>query len=716
MVAGTVPGMKDGSLPWPEEYRSLEAPLRNAWSIEDLYLHRVLSGKSGALVYAVDATAAEFTGQAILKLAELGDLREDEADEATRHLQAVDANPEYAARHLPTIVHIFEHEQRQAVLSTIAARGLQYSDPWAHCPFDIQLSSGTELAAGLLESWNSGYRIADGIATPQDLLSAWLGYRLDPGKGGRIHSFLADECNLDPDEPTLLFEGHWYPNPLSFATTAQRDELALRAVIGNLHGDLHGYNVLVDSRDAPQVAYYVIDLAFYQPDAFLLFDHAYLEMSHLLRTRDSASLDQWLGLVDALTRDAQPAGDDLGIVQLLTAMRDEVSAWIERHEPNRLSYIESQFMLARVAVGLTFSHRRMPLASRLKCFLYAAANLKRYLKFHNVDWPKHGQVLVVSQDEGVPTDLAGRDTRQGLASPGGEGTESRDPVPQRNIQFATTEDGAGVAFWAMGSGTPLVINHNFSHSHLEAEWTVPSLASFYTSLAERYRVIRFDPRGCGMSQNLSPEWEPTPDGGRIGRSTREMCLDISAVAEACGVERFALLAVSSMGPVGIEYAATHPDEVIGLILCDAVAKIEGSFMEPFMRGQFALAQTEKEAGVELPVTIWDQVVPAGELAQWADLIRRAGPQEQDDVSHSPTQWQWDAEPFLGEVQAPTLVLTVQNYQLVDLLPDARRLAARIPNAQLVSLDGTWLPYAADRQAVLEAIDGLLGVAGGPSRI
>ena len=418
--------MPDRSLPWPEEYHALEAPLRNAWSIKDLYLNRVLSGKSGALVYAVDVTAADFTGQAILKLAELGDLRGDEADEATRHLLAVDANPDYAARHLPTVVHSFEHEQQLAVLSTIAARGLQYSNPWAHCSYDVQLSSGIDLAAELLESWNSGYRIADGIAAPTELLSSWLGYRLDPDEGGRIHSFLENECSLDPEEPTLLFEGHWYPNPLSFARSVQPDELALRAVIGNVHGDLHGYNILVASSKAPGAAYYLIDLAFYQPNAFLLFDHAYLEVSHLLQTRDQTSLDQWLGLIDALTRDAQPAADDLGIVQLLTAMRGEVSAWVERHEPNRLSYLESQFMLARVAVGLTFSHRRMSVESRLKCFLYAAANLKHYLKFHNVNWPKYGQVLVVSQDVEMSIDVRGRGVRRSLVALGAERRKTGD--------------------------------------------------------------------------------------------------------------------------------------------------------------------------------------------------------------------------------------------------------------------------------------------------
>ncbi len=79
--------------------------------------------------------------------------------------------------------------------------------------------------------------------------------------------------------------------------------------------------------------------------------------------------------------------------------------------------------------------------------------------------------------------------------------------PHRNILFTTTEDGVDIAFWEIGEGKPVVIIQNFGLSHAELEWTTPSLASFYTEMAERYRVIRFDPRGIGTSGDRPDGWE-----------------------------------------------------------------------------------------------------------------------------------------------------------------------------------------------------------------
>lgn len=99
-------------------------------------------------------------------------------------------------------------------------------------------------------------------------------------------------------------------------------------------------------------------------------------------------------------------------------------------------------------------------------------------------------------------------------------------------------------------------------------------------LTERYRVIRLDPRESGLSGNLPVSGTGEP----VEASTADIGLDISAVVADCDIDRFALMAVNVMGPVGIEYAATHAERVIGLILCDSVAKIEGSFLEPLMQG------------------------------------------------------------------------------------------------------------------------------------
>ncbi len=280
-------------------------------------------------------------------------------------------------------------------------------------------------------------------------------------------------------------------------------------------------------------------------------------------------------------------------------------------------------------------------------------------------------------------------------------------MPAYDIRFATTEDGVGIAYWEIGSGPPLVIIQNLSLNHLEAEWSVPSIASLYAALADRYRVVRLDFRGFGMSDNPFVGVRAPVSGSQIGMSVDHLSLDIAAVVDACGLDRFSLMAMASVGPVGIAYAARHPDSVGALILCDAVAAIPSSFLEPFVRAAQALYRLSDESRAALPVSMWESAMPADEAQHWIALTRKSV-----DVSLggneavSMAQLEWDATPLLSEVRAPTLILCAQNAE-IETLPDARRLATRIPNAQLRTVRGRLAPYAADRGSVLEAIDDLL---------
>ena len=112
-----------------------------------------------------------------------------------------------------------------------------------------------------------------------------------------------------------------------------------------------------------------------------------------------------------------------------------------------------------------------------------------------------------------------------------------------------------IAFWEIGEGEPVVLIHNFGLSHAELEWGVLSLASFYMDMADRYRVIRFDPRGIGLSGEPPGGWgATTPSGAQQGMSTVEMGLDISAVAAVLELNSFALMGSSVQSPVAIAYA------------------------------------------------------------------------------------------------------------------------------------------------------------------
>jgi hypothetical protein len=305
-------------LPWPDAYRDLQPLIRENWGVgEEIYLHHKLSGKSGAIVYAADISSRDFSGQAILKL------DRSEKTEAERHKQAVELAPAYAAAHLPKILHTLHHGDSLAVLSTIAGRGLEYAKPWAECAHDVQLKIVHELSRGLLDDWNSDYELAKGLRSPQDLLRGWLGYRLNPDEG-RLHSFLREDCGIASDEKSLVSEGHWYPNPLAFATAAPEESKGhkQRAVIGNIHGDLHGFNVLVKTARDNNTEHYLIDLAFYQDKQFLFYDHGYFELSHLLMMRERADAANWCEILDHLSpfdhygEKADLRGDDLGLLEL----------------------------------------------------------------------------------------------------------------------------------------------------------------------------------------------------------------------------------------------------------------------------------------------------------------------------------------------------------------------------------------------------------------
>ena len=274
----------------------------------------------------------------------------------------------------------------------------------------------------------------------------------------------------------------------------------------------------------------------------------------------------------------------------------------------------------------------------------------------------------------------------------------------RNIRFTRTEDGVSIAFWEIGEGRPVVILNNFGLSHAELEWTVPSIASLYTDLAERYRVIRFDPRGTGLSGEPPGGWGAiAPSGVQQGMSTREMGFDISAVAAATRIDDFALMALSVQGPVAIEYAATH-SEVTALILCESFAAVANSYVAPLTKANVELSRISAATGQSF--SIWEKVVPASEAYQVVNLVKHSAPPGTEEAG-TLAQMEWDAGSLLAEVSVPTLILSTRDTE-IDRLPDSRHLAAEIGNSQLRVLDGTGIaPYYSERSATLEAIEALV---------
>ena len=65
------------------------------------------------------------------------------------------------------------------------------------------------------------------------------------------------------------------------------------------------------------------------------------------------------------------------------------------------------------------------------------------------------------------------------------------------IQYARTPDGVKIAYGVAGSGPVVVRVPSAPFSNCQAEWAQDE--GFYHGLTDRFTIVTFDPRGCGLS-------------------------------------------------------------------------------------------------------------------------------------------------------------------------------------------------------------------------
>src|SRR6476660_2318951 len=97
-------------------------------------------------------------------------------------------------------------------------------------------------------------------------------------------------------------------------------------------------------------------------------------------------------------------------------------------------------------------------------------------------------------------------------------------------------------------------------SHVEQAWEAPASRRFLERLAEFSRLIVFDRRGSGLSDDLG-------DGHTIEQDAE----DALAVLDAAGCERAALYTKGVGGAIGAVLAAEHSDRISALTMFGSVA-------------------------------------------------------------------------------------------------------------------------------------------------
>jgi len=240
------------------------------------------------------------------------------------------------------------------------------------------------------------------------------------------------------------------------------------------------------------------------------------------------------------------------------------------------------------------------------------------------------------------------------------------------VRYAV-RDGKRLAFEVFGSGPcdVAVMKMGFP---IDLMWDLPQLASFMETLGGFARVIAFDSRGTGSS-------DPIPD---LGVATIETTADdLVAVLDAAGSERATLFDIAS-GVTSVVFAATHPQRVRSLILCNLRSSFpELRRMSAEQRQDYALARlTTQSLEIDNPRVAHDHV-----LQQWWGRARRV--HSSPEVAIGQIEWgaRMDVASALPAVRAPALVLHRRDNRRWDL-EVSRAAASRIPGARFVELPGS----------------------------
>jgi pimeloyl-ACP methyl ester carboxylesterase/DNA-binding CsgD family transcriptional regulator len=252
---------------------------------------------------------------------------------------------------------------------------------------------------------------------------------------------------------------------------------------------------------------------------------------------------------------------------------------------------------------------------------------------------------------------------------------------QQSVKITRTSDGVNLAWSTAGSGPTLIKASNWL-SHLQFDLDSPVWRHWIHFLAGHFHLIRYDERGCGMS-----DWE-VPD------LAQERWLDdFDAIVKVAKPARpFILLGISQGGAAALNYAARYPEQVSHLILYGAYARgwNERGDIEDEQRRRAVNQLTRLGWGQNNPVyrqLFTSRFVPDATQEQlgWFNELCRKTTTPANATRLMDERGRVNVTDLLPRINVPTLVLHSNEDEAVPLT-EGKLLATHIPNAQFVVLE------------------------------
>lgn len=252
-----------------------------------------------------------------------------------------------------------------------------------------------------------------------------------------------------------------------------------------------------------------------------------------------------------------------------------------------------------------------------------------------------------------------------------------------DVRYCRTADGVAIAYSVAGPATT-----GSSYTDTVLVMRVPWLSSLepvegffdWHLSGAPLRIVRFSPRGSGLS-----------DRDASDHSLASRLADISAVADAVGVERYVLLAMADTTMAAMAWAAHNPERVSRLLLQSPTYSGAALWGTPRRSLLAEMAANDWEMFSEVwPLALWGWDIGTPERRRYAAAIR--GSISQDNfLKYVEASRSIEVDDCLPLVQAPSLIITgaelgtgaTQRHAFNDNAA-IRMVAARLDNTRLVA--------------------------------
>jgi pimeloyl-ACP methyl ester carboxylesterase len=273
----------------------------------------------------------------------------------------------------------------------------------------------------------------------------------------------------------------------------------------------------------------------------------------------------------------------------------------------------------------------------------------------------------------------------------------KSSLGKRSMQPVTRYTKSGdvhVAYQVFGEGpVNLVIAPGFV-SNIDHYWNEPEYARWLLHLASFARVVMFDKRGTGMSDQVTelPGLDQRID-------------DLRAVMDAASMEHAAVLGISEGGSMAALFAATYPERCRALVLYGAFASFK--HWDPggeALQGYLGYIDQAWGSGGSLLVFAQSRANDPA-FQRWWGQYERLGANPRAATAPVSMISQIDISNIVPTIRVPTLVIHRTQDALIRV-EAGRFLAQCISNACYLELPGTdHLVFVGDNAAeIADAIE------------